>query len=133
MPLIRNMFLDPHQRTAAIGIWVPGFSVGSAIGPLVGGLLLENFWWGSVFLLGVPVMLVLLATGPLLLPECRDPQPGRFDLLSAGMSLTAVLLVIYGLKQFAENSLGWLPVLWMGLGWSLASPLFKGSVNWLIR
>jgi DHA2 family multidrug resistance protein-like MFS transporter len=103
MSLIRNMFLDPRQRTAAIGIWVSGFSVGSALGPLVGGLLLEYFSWGSVFLLGVPVMVVLLIAGPLLLPEYKDPNPGRFDLLSAAMSLAAVLLVIYGLKQLAEG------------------------------
>lgn len=116
MSLIRNMFLDPRQRTAAIGIWVSGFSVGSAIGPLVGGLLLENFWWGSVFLLGVPVMGVLLIAGPLLLPEYRDPNPGRFDILSAALSLAAVLTVIYGLKQVAENGLGWLPALFIAAG-----------------
>jgi DHA2 family multidrug resistance protein-like MFS transporter len=110
MSLIRNMFLDPRQRTTAIGIWVSGFSVGSAIGPLVGGLLLERFGWGSVFLLGVPVMAVLLIAGPLLLPEFKDPNPGRFDLLSAGMSLASVLLVIYGLKQIAENGLNLLPI-----------------------
>jgi DHA2 family multidrug resistance protein-like MFS transporter len=107
MSLIRNMFLDPIQRTAAIGIWVSGFSVGSGIGPLIGGVLLENFWWGSVFLLGVPVMLVLLISGPLILPEHKDPYPGKFDLISAGMSLSAILLVIFGLKQFAENGFGW--------------------------
>src|SRR5688572_7179148 len=106
MSLIRNMFLDPRQRTAAIGIWVSGFSVGSAVGPLIGGLLLENFWWGSVFLLGVPVMGVLLIAGPLLLPEYKDPNPGRFDILSAALSLAAVLTTIYGLKQFAEFGLG---------------------------
>ncbi len=111
MSLIRNMFLDPGQRTVAIGIWVSGFSAGSVIGPLVGGLLLENFWWGSVFLLGVPVMAALLIAGPRLLPEYRDPNPGRFDLLSAGMSLAAVLLVIYGLKQIAQDRLGWLAAL----------------------
>lgn len=105
MSLIRNMFLDPGQRTTAIGIWVSGFSAGSAIGPLVGGMLLESFSWGSVFLLGVPVMALLLIAGPLLLPEFKDPHPGRFDLLSAGMSLVAVLLVIFGLKQIAENGL----------------------------
>ncbi|MEW5961552.1 MAG: MFS transporter, partial [Chloroflexota bacterium] len=116
MSLIRNMFHNERERTVAIGIWVSGFSAGSAIGPLVGGFLLEHFWWGSVFLLGVPVMAVLLVTGPLLLPEHRDPQPGRFDLLSAGMSLAAVLLVIYGLKQVAENGLGWLPTLSVGVG-----------------
>lgn len=107
MSLIRNMFLDANQRTVAIGIWVSGFSVGSAVGPLVGGFLLENFSWGSVFLLGVPVMVVLLISAPLLLPEYKDPKPGRFDLLSAGMSLAAVLLVIYGLKQVAENGFIW--------------------------
>ncbi len=116
MSLIRNMFLDPSQRTVAIGVWVSGFSVGSAIGPLVGGVLLENFSWGSVFLLGVPVMAVLLVAGPLLLPEYRDPHPGRFDLLSAGMSLAAVLLVIYGLKQVAEKGLGILAALPVVLG-----------------
>ena len=83
MSLIRSMFVNPNQRTVAIGIWVSGFSVGSAIGPLIGGALLQNFSWGSVFLLGVPVMAVLLIAGPLLLPEYKDPHPGRFDLLSA--------------------------------------------------
>jgi DHA2 family multidrug resistance protein-like MFS transporter len=111
MSLIRNMFLDPQQRTAAIGIWVSGFSAGSVIGPLVGGILLEHFSWGSVFLLGVPVMVLLLIAGPLLLPEYKDPNPGRFDLLSAGMSLAAVLLVIFGLKQMAQDGLGTLPAL----------------------
>src|SRR5918992_1427587 len=61
LSLIRNMFLDPRQRTVAIGIWITSFSVGAAIGPLLGGLLLEHFWWGSVFLLAVPVMVLLLA------------------------------------------------------------------------
>lgn len=116
LSLIRNMFLDPRQRTTAIGIWVSGFSLGSAIGPLFGGALLEQFWWGSVFLLGVPVMAVLLIAGPLLLPEYRDPHPGRFDLLSAAMSLISVLAVIYGLKQIAGEGFGWLPALLIVVG-----------------
>ena len=101
LSLIRNMFRDPRQRTTAIGVWVSGFSVGSALGPLVGGFLLEHFWWGSVFLLGVPVMALLLIVGPRILPEYKDPSPGRFDIPSAVLSLGAVLLVIYGLKQIA--------------------------------
>jgi len=111
MSLIRNMFLDPRQRTVAIGIWVSGFSAGSAIGPLFGGLLLQNFSWGSVFLLGVPVMGLLLIAAPLLLPEYKDPKPGRFDIISAVLSLAGVLTVIYGLKQVAQEGASLLPVL----------------------
>jgi DHA2 family multidrug resistance protein-like MFS transporter len=116
MSLIRIMFLDSNQRTVAIGIWVSGFSAGSVIGPLVGGLLLEHFWWGSVFLLSVPVMGILLIAGPRLLPEYRDPNPGRFDLLSAVLSLAAVLVMIYGLKQIAQDGLNVLPVLFIIAG-----------------
>jgi DHA2 family multidrug resistance protein-like MFS transporter len=105
LALIRTMFLDPAQRSVAIGLWISGFSAGSAIGPLVGGLLLEYFWWGSVFLLGVPVMLLLLVLGPMLLPEERDPSAGRLDLRSAALSLAAVLLVIYGVKHSAQMGL----------------------------
>jgi DHA2 family multidrug resistance protein-like MFS transporter len=79
LSLIRNMFHDPEQRMAAIGIWGTGYAAGGAIGPLVGGVLLEYFWWGSVFLAGVPVMVLLLILGPILLPEFRDPKAGRLD------------------------------------------------------
>jgi DHA2 family multidrug resistance protein-like MFS transporter len=106
LALIRGMFRDDGQRTVAIGIWVTSFSVGAAIGPLVGGALLESFHWGSVFLLAVPVMALLLAIGPRLLPEYKDPQPGRLDPMSAGLSLVAVLAVIYGIKAIAANGAG---------------------------
>src|SRR5688500_6544569 len=102
LSLIRNMFLDDHQRTFAIGLWITAYSLGGAVGPLLGGLLLEFFWWGSVFLLALPVMALLLALGPLLLPEFRDPKAGQPDLLSAALSLVAVLAVVYGLKQIAQ-------------------------------
>ena len=111
LSLIRNMFLDPGQRTVAIGVWITSFSAGAAIGPLVGGVLLEFFWWGSVFLIAVPVMVLLLVLGPVLLPEFRDPRAGRLDLVSAALSLAAVLAVIYGLKQIAEAGLGGTPAL----------------------
>jgi DHA2 family multidrug resistance protein-like MFS transporter len=111
LSLIRSMFLDPRQRTVAIGVWITSFSVGGAIGPLLGGLVLEFFWWGAVFLLAVPVMGLLLVLGPRLLPEYRDPDAGRPDLASAAMSLAAVLAVIFGLKQIAQDGLAWLPAL----------------------
>src|ERR671916_83705 len=103
LSLIRNMFEDDQQRTVAIGIWVTSFSVGAAIGPLVGGVMLESFHWGSVFLIAVPVMVLLLAIGPRLLPEYKDPEPGRLDLASAALSLAAVLAVIYGVKALAKD------------------------------
>jgi MFS transporter, DHA2 family, multidrug resistance protein len=111
LSLIRSMFLDPQQRTVAISVWITSFSVGAAIGPLLGGLVLEFFWWGAVFLLAVPVMVVLLVLGPRLLPEYRDPDAGRPDLPSAALSLAAVLTVIFGLKQIAQDGVAWLPAL----------------------
>jgi DHA2 family multidrug resistance protein-like MFS transporter len=105
LSLIRNMFHDPQERTMAIGIWVSSYSVGAAVGPLAGGLLLQYFWWGSAFLIGLPVMVLLLVLGPWLLPESRDPDAGRLDLASVGLSMAAVLSTIYGLKRAAES--GW--------------------------
>ena len=110
LALIRNIFADPQQRTFAIGVWITSFSAGAAIGPLIGGLMLESFSWGSVFLLAVPVMALVLAVGPRLLPEFRDPDAGRLDLTSAAASLVAVLAVIFGLKQIAQDGFGWIAV-----------------------
>jgi DHA2 family multidrug resistance protein-like MFS transporter len=116
LSLIRNMFVDHRQRTVAVAVWITSFSVGGAIGPLLGGVLLEWFWWGSVFLLAVPVMALLLVLGPLLLPEFRDPRPGRLDLVSAALSVAAVLTVIYGLKQLTHDGPGWPPALFIVAG-----------------
>jgi MFS transporter, DHA2 family, multidrug resistance protein len=102
LALLRSLFTDPAQRTFAIGLWVTTFSAGTVIGPLVAGVLLQHFWWGSVFLLNLPVMVALLVVGPRLLPEVRDPAPGRFDIPGAAMSVLAMLAVIYGVKRFAE-------------------------------
>ena len=107
LSLIFTMFRDPGQRSTAIGVWIAAFSAGGAIGPVLGGLLLERFWWGSVFLLAVPVMGLLLVLGPRVLPEYRDPDAGRFDLVSAALSLVAVLAVVFGLKEIAQHGMGW--------------------------
>lgn len=104
LALIRTMFRDPHQRAVAISVWMSCFMGGTIIGPFVGGLLLERFWWGSVFLLGVPVMVLLLAAAPAVLPEARDPHAGRLDLASVLLALATVLPVVYGLKELATDS-----------------------------
>src|ERR671915_1976681 len=111
LSLIFTMFLDEKQRTTAISLWIAAYSAGGAIGPIIGGVLLEFFWWGSVFLIGVPVMGLLLILGPRTLPEYRDPDAGRLHLGSAAMSLLAILGVVYGLKEIAQGGLATLPVL----------------------
>ncbi|MFB7468454.1 MFS transporter [Streptomyces sp. NPDC056224] len=110
LALISNMFRDPKQMSMAIGIWAGCFSIGAIVGPIAGGAMLSTFWWGSVFLLGVPVMLVLLLVGGRVLPEYKAPQAGRLDLPSVALSLAAVLPFIYGLKEIARQGFSALPV-----------------------
>jgi DHA2 family multidrug resistance protein-like MFS transporter len=122
LSLIFSMFRDPRQRATAIGVWISGFSAGSAIGPILGGVLIEYFWWGSVFLLALPVMGSLLILGPRLLPEFRNPEAGRLDVPSAAMSLAGLLAIIFGLKQVAQDGLG----IWPGV--SILAGLAVGGV-----
>lgn len=122
LSLIRNMFLDPRERTMAIGVWVGCFSAGSVVGPIVGGILLEHFWWGSVFLLAVPMMVLLLILVPLLLPEYRDPHAGRLDIASAVLATSTVLSMIFGVKHWAIYGFAPLPLL------SIAASLLLGTV-----
>ncbi|BDT93266.1 MULTISPECIES: MFS transporter [Nocardia] len=116
LALIRSMFLDPRQRTVAIAVWSAMAGGGAAAGPLLGGWLLEHYWWGSVFLVNLPVMLVLLGLGPVLIPESRDPKPGRFDLPSALLSMLALVPVVYAVKEFAAHGPALRPVLVGALG-----------------
>ncbi|WP_150243362.1 MFS transporter [Nocardiopsis quinghaiensis] len=143
LALISNMFGDPRERGMAIALWATVFSVGIALGPVVGGALLQTFWWGSVFLMAVPVMLVMLVLAPFLLPEFKDPDAGRVDLVSVLLSLAALLPVVYGLKELARDgaSLPALAAIAAGLAVgavfvyrqrSLASPLLDLGLfrNW---
>ncbi len=98
---------------------------GMTVGPLVGGVLLENFWWGSAFLLGVPVMLLLLVTAPLLLPEYRDSDAARLDLTSVGLSLAAILPIIYGIKEQATDGLATRPMLAIAVGLGFGSAFIR--------
>ena len=99
MALIGVIYPDESRRTSAMGVYMTCFLVGMATAPFVGGLLLSQWWWGSAFLLGVPVMLVTLLLAPRLLPEFRSPTPGRLDLTSAALSIASVLLLVFALKK----------------------------------
>lgn len=105
LALIRGLFPDSRQRGVAIGIWASVFSAGTALGPVIAGLLLEHFWWGSVFLINIPAIVIVVVAGSVLLPEQRNPVPGPWDLRSVGLSLVGVLGLVYALKEGVANGL----------------------------
>ncbi|MGW7080556.1 MFS transporter [Streptomyces sp. NPDC054866] len=105
MALVRTMFRDAGQRAKAIGVWSGVMVAGIALGSVMSGILVEYFWWGSVFLVNLPAMVMLLVLAPVLIPEFKDPAPGRFDLLSVPLSMAAVLPAVYGIKEIAAEGL----------------------------
>jgi DHA2 family multidrug resistance protein-like MFS transporter len=107
LSLIRNIFADATARRLAIAIWASFFTAGSALGPIVGGALLEHFHWGAVFLVAVPILLPLLILAPKLVPESRDPNPGPVDPFSVLLSLTTMLPLVWAIKTAAHDGLSW--------------------------
>ncbi|GAA3096748.1 MFS transporter [Streptosporangium carneum] len=105
LSMIRNVFTDPGERTTAVGVWSSVSALGFAVGPLVGGVLLDGFWWGSVFLVNVPVAVLIVAVGAVVLPESRNPRPGRLDVVSVPLSIVGVIAVIYALKTAAHDGI----------------------------
>lgn len=105
LSLLRSIFTDRDQRRFAIAIWASMFSAGAALGPIVGGILLEHFSWGSVFLMSVPVLVPLLVLAPILVPESRDPKPGRIDPISIALSLATMIPVVYAIKELAVHGI----------------------------
>lgn len=105
LSLISNMFVDVRQRAVAIGIWATMFALGMAAGPVVGGVLVETFWWGAGFLLALPVAIVVFVAARWLLPEYADAAAGRLDLVSVAITLAAILPIIYSIKQTAAHGM----------------------------
>ncbi|MER6624615.1 MULTISPECIES: MFS transporter [unclassified Streptomyces] len=116
LALITTMFQDAKQRTVAISLWASCFTIGAIVGPLLGGVMLEYFWWGSLFLIGVPVMVLTLVVGPRVLPEFKNPEAGRLDPASVLLSLGGTVPVIYGIKELARNGWEALPVVVLAAG-----------------
>lgn len=105
LSLLRSIFLDPRQRTLAIAVWAGGFAAGSSLGPIVGGILMQHFSWGAVFLIAVPILIPLLIFGPILIPESSDPNPGSIDYASIGLSLLTLAPLVFAIKTFAHDGL----------------------------
>ncbi|WP_370411148.1 MFS transporter [Streptomyces fradiae] len=125
LALIRNLFHDPRERSLAIGIWGAMASAGAAVGPVVGGFLLEHFWWGSVFLINLPVMAVLVLVGAKLIPESKNPNPGPWDLPSVLLSLAGMIGVVYAIKELAAHGLTLDVVAALAVG--------IGGLTWFVR
>ncbi|WP_235526748.1 MFS transporter [Plantibacter sp. Leaf314] len=116
LSLLRNIFLDRDQRRFAIAVWASGFAAGSALGPIVGGVILEHFAWGAVFLLAVPVLLPLVVLAPFLIPESKDPDPGRIDVPSIVLILVTMTPLVFGVKHLAEAGFDVVTVVSMVVG-----------------
>jgi MFS transporter, DHA2 family, multidrug resistance protein len=116
LALIKRMFPDPKQMGAAYGVWGSSIMLGVILGPVIGGLLLNAYWWGSVFLIGIPIMALVLLFGPALLPGLAGPRAGRLDPLSLLLSLAALLPSVYGLKELARHGWALTPLLTLGAG-----------------
>lgn len=103
LSLIRALFERRDQRSVAISLWVATFSAGVVVGPVVAGILLEHFWWGSVLVINLPLMALLVAAAPFLLPESKEQSPGRFDLIGATLATSALLTAVFGIKVLARD------------------------------
>ncbi|WUI00717.1 MFS transporter [Spirillospora sp. NBC_00431] len=115
LSMIRTIFTDPAERATALGIWAAVSGIGTAVGPVVGGLLLEYFSWHAAFLVNVPLMVAALVAGALILPESRSLRPGRWDGTGAVLSLVGMVLLVWALKRFAKEESLAVPYGWAAL------------------
>jgi EmrB/QacA subfamily drug resistance transporter len=105
LSILTNVFTDPKERSRAIGAWAGISGLGIAVGPILGGFLLEHFWWGSVFLVNVPVAIVALALGRVLIPNSKDPSEPRLDLVGSATSIAGLSLLLWAIIEVPGK--GW--------------------------
>lgn len=115
LSLIRVIFVDPRERATALGVWAAVSGLGAAVGPLIGGVLLEHFSWHSAFLVNVPLMAAAIVAGALLLPESRVPATGRWDWFAALLSLVGMTALVWAIKTFGEEASLAVPAAWTAL------------------
>jgi MFS family permease len=101
LAVLMNVF-ERDEQPKAIGIWAGGVGLAIAIGPITGGVLLDHFWWGSVFLINVPIVIVAVALMVWLVPDSRDPKPGRLDPVGVVLSVVGLVLLVYGIIEGGE-------------------------------
>ncbi|HEX2773754.1 MAG TPA: MFS transporter, partial [Micromonosporaceae bacterium] len=118
LSIISNVF-DPRERAKAIGIWSASVGLAVAIGPILGGALLETFWWGSVFLINVPIVLAGLVAVAMIVPESRDPRPGRIDLVGVLLSVVGLVALTYGIIDGGEHGFD-RPLVWLAIAVGVA-------------
>lgn len=129
LALVRTMFQDPTQRAKALSVWSAVMASGVTIGPIIGGLLLDSFSWGAVFLINIPAMALLLFIAPFLLPESRSTVRTRIDAFSSILALAAILPVTYGVKTLAEHGWAMMPIVLLAAGLLAASVFVRRQLS----
>jgi EmrB/QacA subfamily drug resistance transporter len=129
LSIISNVF-DPRERARAIGVWAGAVGLGVAIGPITGGFLLEHFWWGSIFLINVPIVVAGIVAAMVLVPESRDPKPGRLDLVGMALSIVGLVALVYGIIDGGEHGFD-RPVVWAAISGGVAA--LAAFVAWELR
>jgi EmrB/QacA subfamily drug resistance transporter len=130
LSVLTNVFTDPGERGRAIGIWAGVAGVGIALGPLAGGFLVEHFYWGSIFLVNIPIVVIAIAAGAWLVPTSKDPAAPRLDPLGAALSIAGLSALLYGIIEAPSN--GWTdPLILVSFG--LAIVLLGLFAVWELR
>jgi EmrB/QacA subfamily drug resistance transporter len=130
LSVLTNVFHDPRERAKAIGVWAGVSAIGIAVGPIVGGVLLQHFWWGSVFLVNVPVVCVALVLGYLLVPDSKDPNAGKLDPLGSLLSIAGLAILLWAIIEGPSN--GWTSSTVLG-GFIVGGAILTGFFVWELK